>query len=68
LTSLENRGPGLDEPRDALADSNSVEPADTTAPPQRGRPFVPGRSGNPAGRPEGARNKLIYGINPRAFA
>jgi hypothetical protein len=25
---------------------------------QRGRPFEPGRSGNPAGRPKGSRNKL----------
>lgn len=24
---------------------------------QRGRPFLPGQSGNPAGRPKGARNR-----------
>jgi len=33
-------------------------PAETTAPKQRGRPFQPGESGNPSGRPRGARNRL----------
>jgi hypothetical protein len=32
--------------------------ADNTPKKQRGRPFEPGRSGNPAGRPRGSRNKL----------
>ena len=33
--------------------------ADTTAKKQpRGRPFPPGQSGNPRGRPKGARNRL----------
>lgn len=36
--------------------------ADETAPKQQkrivGRPFEPGKSGNPAGRPKGARSKL----------
>jgi Family of unknown function (DUF5681) len=32
--------------------------ADDTAPKQRGVPFKPGVSGNPAGRPRGARSRL----------
>lgn len=35
-----------------------VAAADNTAPKQRGVPFKPGQSGNPAGRPKGARQKL----------
>jgi hypothetical protein len=31
-------------------------PTETTAPKQRGRPFQKGHSGNPQGRPPGARN------------
>jgi hypothetical protein len=31
--------------------------AETTAPKQRGRPFAKGKSGNPNGRPVGARNR-----------
>jgi len=33
-------------------------PADKTAEKQRGVPFAPGASPNPAGRPKGSRNKL----------
>ncbi|WAJ28938.1 DUF5681 domain-containing protein [Antarcticirhabdus aurantiaca] len=33
-------------------------PADNTGQKQAGRPFEAGRSGNPAGRPKGSRNKL----------
>jgi Family of unknown function (DUF5681) len=35
----------------------TVMPAETTAPKQRGRPFPKGQSGNPNGRPVGARNQ-----------
>jgi hypothetical protein len=35
---------------------NTIEPAENTAPKQRGRPFKPGKSGNPNGRPKGTRN------------
>ena len=34
------------------------EHAEPTARKQRGVPFAPGQSGNPAGRPKGARSKL----------
>lgn len=34
------------------------EAAATTAKQQRGVPFKPGQSGNPAGRPKGSRHKL----------
>ena len=36
---------------------DSFDPADNTAPKQRGRPFEPGKSGNPNGRPKGSRNQ-----------
>ena len=32
-------------------------PADNSERKQRGRPFMPGRSGNPKGKPKGTRNK-----------
>lgn len=35
-----------------------VEVAASAAQKQRGRPFLPGQSGNPAGRVKGSRNKL----------
>jgi len=35
---------------------DTFDPAENTAPKQRGRPFEPGKSGNPNGRPKGARN------------
>lgn len=35
---------------------DKLEPAENTAAKQRGRPFEPGKSGNPNGRPKGSRN------------
>ena len=35
----------------------ACDAAENTAPKQRGRPFRPGASGNPRGRPKGARNR-----------
>jgi hypothetical protein len=35
----------------------SPDPAENTAPIQRGRPFERGKSGNPNGRPKGSRNR-----------
>ena len=34
-----------------------LETSENTAPKQRGRPFEPGKSGNPKGRPKGSRNQ-----------
>ena len=42
--------------------SGPVTPAENTAEKQRGRPFEPGQSGNPKGRPKGARNKTTMAI------
>ena len=36
--------------------------AETTVKEQRGKPFEPGNSGNPNGRPRGARNKVTIAI------
>jgi hypothetical protein len=41
-----------------MSNNSRTEPADDTAPKQRGVPFKPGQSGNPAGRPKGARSRL----------
>ena len=37
-------------------------PAEKTAKIQRGRPFGPGKSGNPQGRPKGSRNKTTMAV------
>jgi hypothetical protein len=37
-------------------------PAENTAGIQRGRPFARGQSGNPAGKPRGARNKVTVAV------
>jgi len=39
-----------------------VTAAESTATKQRGRPFKPGQSGNPSGKPKGARNKVTRAI------
>lgn len=36
--------------------------AERTAPKPRGRPFPPGKSANPAGRPKGVRNKTTLAV------
>jgi hypothetical protein len=36
--------------------------AEKTAEKQRGRPFEPGQSGNPSGRPKGSRNRVTQAI------
>jgi len=36
--------------------------ADNTAGEQRGKPFKPGESGNPSGRPQGSRNKATLAV------
>ena len=41
---------------------SSLGPAEDTAKKQRGRPFEPGTSGNPNGRPKGSRNKTTVAI------
>ena len=49
---------GISEDKASAALSVLTLSADTTASKQRGRPFMPGHSGNPFGRPKGAKNKL----------
>ena len=36
--------------------------AENADPIQRGRPFLPGQSGNPAGKPKGSRNKATLAL------
>jgi hypothetical protein len=37
--------------------------AENSAKKQRGKPFLPGKSGNPAGKPKGTRNKTTLAID-----
>lgn len=37
--------------------------AEKSAPRQRGRPFPPGRSGNPKGKPPGTRNPVLVALD-----
>lgn len=41
----------------------TVPSPDPRAPEQRGRPFKPGESGNPAGRPAGSRNRALAALD-----
>ena len=41
----------------------SKPPAEPTPKKQRGRPFKPGESGNPKGRPQGARNRELAALD-----
>ena len=41
-----------------MADQDLTMPTDKTGKKLRGKPFQPGKSGNPAGRPKGSRSKL----------
>ncbi len=36
---------------------------ENSAPKQRGRPFLPGQSGNPAGKPKGARHAALKALD-----
>ena len=50
--------PGVDANVPAIIPvGTTASAAEPTGVVQRGRPFMPGRSGNPAGRPKGARNR-----------
>jgi|SRR5689334_18056290 uncharacterized protein DUF5681 len=44
------------------ASAPAFELADNTAKEQRGRPFQPGQSGNPRGRPKGSRNRVTLAM------
>lgn len=46
----------------SVAPTTTAEPADNTAKEQRGRPFLPGQSGNPKGRPKGSRNRTALAM------
>jgi len=51
-------------PTDGPASLGPVDgAADNTAEIQRGRPFQPGQSGNPKGRPKGSRNRVTLAMD-----
>jgi Family of unknown function (DUF5681) len=49
-------------PNEGVSTAVGADPADNTAQKQRGRPFEPGQSGNPHGRPRGSRNRTILAV------
>ncbi|MDF2812020.1 MAG: putative bacteriophage protein [Microvirga sp.] len=55
---LDRTPPGTGNLKDDQANCGPHSSAETTAEKQRGVPFKPGQSGNPAGRPKGSRHKL----------
>jgi Family of unknown function (DUF5681) len=48
--------------RQVMSANDHSTPADNTAEKQRGRPFEPGQSGNPNGRPKGSRNRVSQAV------
>jgi hypothetical protein len=46
----------------SVPDTPSPPAAEKTAEKQRGRPFEPGQSGNPNGRPKGSRNRVTQAL------
>jgi hypothetical protein len=55
-------GPVLSEDVGVDEINSAAAPAEDTAQKQRGRPFEPGSSGNPHGRPKGSRNKTTMAL------
>jgi hypothetical protein len=55
-------GPVLSEDVGVDEINSAAAPAEDTAQKQRGRPFEPGSSGNPHGRPKGSRNKTTTAL------
>jgi|RhiMetdeSRZDD1v2_1073273.scaffolds.fasta_scaffold1299650_2 Family of unknown function (DUF5681) len=65
MNNMQNESPVGPLPwEDIGMDATSSPPgsAEDTAQKQRGRPFEPGNSGNPRGRPKGSRNKTTMAL------
>src|SRR5258706_6899922 len=48
--------------REGVMESEQISDAPVQSAKARGRPFEPGQSGNPSGRPKGARNKTTIAV------